>query len=106
MTSEKQSNHFLTMATCMECRSGSLYTATEQTPIFLAVRITRQAISPLLAMRTFSILPIHRCTKINMRASLHISMTDYLFPTVCELTHGCISDRSVSPDLFPKAKIT
>lgn len=49
----------LTMATCMECLSASLYTATERTPIFLAVRITRHAISPLLAMRTFSIRPAH-----------------------------------------------
>lgn len=49
-----------TMATCMEWRSASLYTATERTPIFFAVRITRQAISPLLAMRTFSILPCPR----------------------------------------------
>lgn len=46
-----------TMATCMECRSASLYTATERTPIFLAVRITRHAISPRLAISTFSILP-------------------------------------------------
>ena len=46
----------LTMATCMECLSASLYTATERTPILLAVRITRQAISPRLAIRTFSIL--------------------------------------------------
>ncbi len=52
----------LTMATCMDCLSASLYTATERTPIFLAVRITRHAISPLLAMRTFSIRPAHRET--------------------------------------------
>ena len=45
------------MATCMEWRSASLYTATERTPILLAVRITRQAISPRLAIRTFSIRP-------------------------------------------------
>lgn len=40
----------------MECLSASLYTATERTPIFLAVRITRHAISPRLAISTFSIL--------------------------------------------------
>lgn len=45
------------MATCMESLSASLYTATERTPIFLAVRITRHAISPRLAINTFSILP-------------------------------------------------
>lgn len=49
--------HHLTMATCMESLSASLYTATERTPIFLAVRITRHAISPRLAISTFSILP-------------------------------------------------
>lgn len=47
----------LTMATCIECLSASLYTATERTPIFLAVRITRHAISPRLAISTLSILP-------------------------------------------------
>lgn len=47
----------LTIATCMECLSASLYTATERTPIFLAVRITRHAISPRLAINTFSIRP-------------------------------------------------
>lgn len=47
----------LTMATCMDCLSASLYTATVRTPIFLAERITRQAISPRLAISTFSILP-------------------------------------------------
>ena len=47
----------LTMATCMESLSASLYTATERTPIFFAVRITRHAISPRLAISTFSILP-------------------------------------------------
>ena len=39
----------------MEFSSASLYTATVLIPIFLAVFITRQAISPLLAMTTFLI---------------------------------------------------
>lgn len=43
------------MSTCMEFSSASLYTATVLIPIFLAVFMTRQAISPLLAMTTFLI---------------------------------------------------
>ena len=39
----------------MEFSSASLYTATVLIPIFLAVFMTRQAISPLLAMTTFLI---------------------------------------------------
>ena len=38
--------NLLTMATCMECLSASLYTATVWMPIFRAVRMIRQAISP------------------------------------------------------------
>ena len=39
----------------MESLSASLYTATVWIPIFLAVRITRHAISPLLAISTLLI---------------------------------------------------
>ena len=39
----------------MEFSSASLYTATVLIPIFLAVFMTRQAISPLLAMTTLLI---------------------------------------------------
>ena len=47
--------HLLTMATCMECLSASLYTATVWMPIFRAVRMIRHAISPRFAIRIFSI---------------------------------------------------
>ena len=40
-----------TMATCMALRSASLYTATVRMLSRLAVRMTRQAISPRLAIR-------------------------------------------------------
>lgn len=43
----------LTIRTCKASLSGSLYTATVFTPSFLAVRITRQAISPRFAMSSF-----------------------------------------------------
>ena len=45
----------ITSATCMESLSASLYTATVLMPIFLAVRMTRQAISPRLAISTLLI---------------------------------------------------
>ena len=47
--------NIITRATCIESLSASLYTATVWIPIFLAVRITRHAISPLLAISTLSI---------------------------------------------------
>ena len=46
----------LTMAVCIEFWSAVLYTATVRMPIFLALRITRQAISPRLAIRILLIL--------------------------------------------------
>lgn len=46
----------LTIETCKEFSSASLYTATVFTPSRLAVRITRHAISPLFAISTLSIL--------------------------------------------------
>ena len=42
----------LTIATCIELWSASLYTATVRIPSFLAERMTRQAISPRLAIST------------------------------------------------------
>src|SRR3954463_13652258 len=39
--------------TCSELRSASLYTATVRMPSSLQAQITRRAISPRLAMRTF-----------------------------------------------------
>jgi hypothetical protein len=41
-----------TIFTCNASRSTSLYTATVFTPSFRAVRMTRHAISPLLAVRS------------------------------------------------------
>src|SRR5512142_3174618 len=40
--------------TCIASRSGSLYTATERIPRSRHARMTRTAISPRFAMRTFS----------------------------------------------------
>ena len=52
------------MATCIEFLSASLYTATVFTPSFLAVRITRQAISPRLAIKTLLIAADEAVTEI------------------------------------------
>lgn len=57
----------------MECSSASLYTATERTPIFLAVRITRHAISPRLAIRTFSIFDTPKLEKHHQALQIHFT---------------------------------
>lgn len=76
------------MATCMECLSASLYTATERTPIFLAVRMTRHAISPRLAISTFSILPTDGQSK---KAPLDNKLNDshHIKAVVLELKYNC-----------------
>src|SRR5689334_22324748 len=50
-------------STCFECRSASEYTATDRTPRRLRVRMTRQAISPRLAIRTVSNIVERRRTR-------------------------------------------
>src|SRR5512135_3819452 len=61
-------------ATCRASRSASEYTATVRTPIACAAAITRQAISPRLAMR------ILRNTLLLLARRLHAHRLEVLHP--------------------------
>lgn len=96
----------LTMATCIACLSASLYTATERTPIFRAVRITRQAISPLLAIRTFSILAVK--SKYNISTPIYAESVDVEAFCSCakythQLMHNALILRSIATSWVDKS---